>query len=87
MEIVELELAKELKKLGYSKPCVHYWLDKDLSFVPKGLRRTKNDKRMNHNKYDDFIYSAPTKEEALNWLIGKDIEYPSSLVTKLGGND
>jgi hypothetical protein len=35
---------------------------------------------MNHNIYDDFIYSAPPLGEAISWLHGKNIEYPSSIV-------
>ena len=42
---------------------------------------------MNHNKYDDFIYSAPPLGEAISWLHGKNIEYPSSIVIKLGGSE
>lgn len=36
-EIVSLEIAKELKKNGYSEPTEYYWLDKDLPFCAKGL--------------------------------------------------
>ncbi len=83
MEIVDLELAKLLKKEGYTKPCEYYWQDKDLSYSAKGLKNTKNGKKMNHNKYDDFIYSAPLINEALDWLIGKNIKYPSSIIIHL----
>lgn len=63
-DVVTLEKAKELKKLGFNKPTYYYYLDKDLTFVKKGLKRVKLGKRrMNHNKYDEFIYSAPTKKE------------------------
>lgn len=63
-EVVDLETAKKLKLKGFNKPTHHYWLDKDLPFVKKGLKRVKlEDRRMNHNKYDEFIYSAPTKDE------------------------
>jgi len=67
-DVAPLELAKQLKKRGFDKPTHHYWLDKDLTFVKKGLKRVKAGKRrMNHNKYDDFIYSAPTKDEMIKW--------------------
>jgi len=46
--------------------------------------KTKNGKKMNHNKYYDFIYSAPPLNEAVSWLHGKKIEYPSSIMLKLG---
>ena len=62
IEITDLETSKYLKRIGYNKPSHWYWLDKDLAFVKYGKRR------MNHNKYDDFIYSAPTKDEVLNFL-------------------
>lgn len=29
--------------------------------------------RMNHNKYDEWIYSAPTMDEVIKWL--KKINY------------
>lgn len=81
--IVDLEFAKRLKAEGYHKPCEHYWLDKDLSFVKKGLKKTKNGKKMNHNKYDDFIYSAPTVNEGVMYLMGKNMRYESTMVIKL----
>lgn len=81
--IVDLEFAKRLKSEGYHKPCEYYWLDKDLSFVKKGLKKTKNGKKMNHNKYDEFIYSAPTVIEGVDYLIGKNIHYESSVVITL----
>lgn len=86
-QLVDLELAKILKKEGYSKPCEYFWQDRDLSFSLSGLKKTKNGKKMNHNKYDDFIYSAPSLGEAISWLHGKKIEYPSSVVIKLGGSE
>ena len=85
MGLVNLELAKRLKEEGYSKPTEYYYLDKDLPFLSKGLKRTKNGEKMNHNAYDDFIYSAPTLEDGISWLHGKNIEYPQSIVIKLGG--
>lgn len=67
-EIVSLEQAKHLKELGFNYPTYHYYLDKDLAYVPMGLKRVKVGKRrMSHNKYDDFIYSAPTPDELKNW--------------------
>lgn len=39
-----------------------------MSFNEKGLKRVKLGKRrMNHNKFDEFIYSAPTLEEYNKW--------------------
>jgi len=84
-KIVDLEFAKRLKTEGYSKPTEYYWLDKDLSFSKKGLKKIKQGKRkMNHNKYDEFIYSAPTLREGVEWLHGKIIHYESSIVINLG---
>tara|TARA_Y100001937_G_C6908380_1_gene236455 strand:- start:60 stop:350 length:291 start_codon:yes stop_codon:yes gene_type:complete len=80
---VDLELAKRLKEEGYSKPCEYYWQDRDLPFSLSGLKATKNGEKINHNRYDDFIYSAPPLSEAIFWLHGKNIEYPSSIVIKL----
>lgn len=68
-DVVDLETAKELKKNNFSIPTHWYWQYKTLPFVESGLKRVKYGKRkMNHNKYDDFIYSAPTKEEVAVWL-------------------
>ena len=66
--VVTLETAKQLKQFGFNKPTYHYYLDKNLPFVQTGLRRVKFGKRrINHNKYDEFIYSAPTRDEFKNW--------------------
>ena len=62
-EIVELEFAKILKKLGYWRPTEYFYQDVDLPFCEKGLKNTKNGEKINHNSFDDFIYSAPTKKE------------------------
>lgn len=68
-DIVDLETAKYLKKCGFTKPSHWYWQDKSLSFVESGLKRVKYDKRrMNHNRYDSFIYSAPTYSEVKQWM-------------------
>ena len=68
-EIINLEGAKLLKHLGYNKPSHWYWQDKSLSFVSEGLKRVKQGKRrMNHNKYDEWIYSAPTMDEVIKWF-------------------
>lgn len=68
-DIVDLKTAKRLKELGFNKPTHWYWLDKDLQFVDKGLKRVKEGKRrMNHNKFDEFIYSAPSRKETLDWF-------------------
>ena len=81
---VDLELAKKLKAEGYSRPCNAYWLDTDLPFCEKGLKRMKNSEEINHNEYDEFIYSAPPQSEAISWLVGKRIQFESSLTLKLG---
>ena len=72
---VNLELAKFLKLNGYNKKCKYFYQDKDLSHSPKGLKWCKNNDTLNHNKYDEFIYSAPYLNEALLFLKKKNIEY------------
>lgn len=37
--VVSLEDAKRLKEQGYSKPCEYYYLDVDLPFCEKGLKK------------------------------------------------
>lgn len=59
--VVDLETAKKLKSQGYSDPTEYYYLDKDLPRCPKGLKKTKNGEKINHNGFDEFIYSAPFK--------------------------
>ena len=78
IRVVDLETAKRLKNLGYDKPSHWYWLDKDLPYANKGLKRVDAGKRrINHNKYDDFIYSAPTEKE-----IEKFIAYQNDINIK-----
>jgi len=85
--VVDIELAKRLKLEGYWRPCEYFYQDKDLPYSPSGLKRTKNGERLNHNKYDDFIYSAPTEKDGINYLIGKLMKYPSSIIIKLSGKN
>lgn len=68
-DIVDLEGARHLRQLGFDLPTEFYYLDKTLPYVEKGLKRIKPGKRrMNHNAYDKFVYSAPTKEQIKLWL-------------------
>lgn len=60
-EPVSLEQAKLLKSLGYKKPCYFYYVDTDVPYVPRGMRNSE--RRMNHNRYDNFVYSAPDKND------------------------
>lgn len=69
VDVVDLETAKYIKELGFNLPTHFYWQDKTLTFVEKGLKRVKYKKRrMNHNRYDDWIYSAPTRKELQKWV-------------------
>jgi len=69
VDVVDLETAKYIKKLGFDKPTHWYWQDKKLTFVERGLKRVKyKQRRMNHNKYDEWIYSAPTRDELVRWI-------------------
>ena len=75
-QIVSLEIAKFLKLNGYNKTTEWFYLDKNLAFCPAGLKKTKNDKKINHNKYDEFIYSAPTNLAAIIFLNKHKIHKP-----------
>jgi len=69
VDVVDLETAKYIKKFGFDKPTHWYWQDKSLPFVEKGLKRVKyKQRRRNHNKYDEWIYSAPTRDELVRWI-------------------
>jgi len=65
---VDFFTAVEIKAAGYSIPCEYFYLDKEMSFVKRGLKVTKNGRRMNHNRFDEFTYSAPTVKEYNLWL-------------------
>ena len=65
---VNLTTAIYLKEKGFNKTCEFYYLTKDMSFNPSGLKSTKNGRKMNHNRFDDFIYSAPLVKDAKKWL-------------------
>ena len=64
---VSLEIAKQLKLEGFSIPTEYYHQEINLPFCKGGLKRNKNGKLLNNNRYDDFIYSAPTEKEYLEW--------------------
>lgn len=81
--IVDLELAKKLKAEGYKKPCTYFWQDRDLSYSPRGLKWCKNGKKLNHNRFDDFIYSAPTVKEAMTYLLNKILSTSKQLLSNL----
>lgn len=85
--VVGLAMAKRLKKEGFTLPTEYYYQDKDLCFSSKGLKRTKNSVKMNHNKYDKFVYSAPPTEQALSWLIGKYTKSQSSVSFKFSKSE
>tara|TARA_R110000868_G_scaffold76573_1_gene220035 strand:- start:7115 stop:7381 length:267 start_codon:yes stop_codon:yes gene_type:complete len=69
LDVVDLNTAKQLKGAGYDKPSYYYWQDRDILFTPKGLKRVKQGKRrMNHNKYESWIYSAPTRKEVEQFI-------------------
>lgn len=65
-EIVDLQSAKYLKKIGYNFSSNWYWQDKDVPYVKAGLKHTTA--VLNHNDYDEWIYSAPTKEDIMKWF-------------------
>lgn len=66
--IVSLEEAKELKSKGFNLPTEHYYLDREVPYGSSGLNKLDYGQKLNHNDYDDYIYSAPTKEVALKFL-------------------
>jgi hypothetical protein len=69
VEVVDLDTAKLLREQGFDRPTHYYWQDKSLPFSEGGLKRVNyNKRRLNHNKYDDWLYSAPTRGELLKWL-------------------
>lgn len=90
-DVVDLESAKKLKRYGFAKPTYYYYVDANLYYVQNGLKRVKiGENRMNHNKYDSFIFSAPSQHDAAKWLknpknhvilIEKDLEVKMARVS------
>lgn len=68
-----LEVAKILKILGFDKPVTFYHRTKNFRFAKAGLSKCKDDEVLNHNEYDDFIYSAPANHEARQWAINRTV--------------
>lgn len=69
VDIVDLDSAKHLKICGFNEATHWYWLDKDISYVKSGLKRVKmNARRVNSNKFSDFMYSAPTRKQVIKWI-------------------
>lgn len=65
--VLPLSIAKQLKSMGYDKESFYYYLDRDdIPLVEGGLKM--GERKINHNTYDGFIYTAPTKQEALDWI-------------------
>lgn len=61
---VTLEEAKKLKALGYSEKCYWYYVDRvDIPNVTAGLKYD-NEHFINHNEFDEFVYSAPSKSDS-----------------------
>lgn len=69
---VTLEEAKRLKMFGYSEVSYAYYVDADIPHVQRGMRF--GDEPMNHNNFDDFIYSAPSKNDANLMVLLKTTE-------------
>jgi hypothetical protein len=68
--IVDFETARSLRARGFEEPTNLFYQAIDLPHAPSGLRAMKNGETLNHNHYEDFLFSAPTYKEATNWLMG-----------------
>lgn len=76
VDVVTLDTAKQLKENGFNLPTHHYYMMGDFPYVTKGLKRVyEGRKRVNHNKYNSFIYSAPTREQVKKWLLRAPVLY------------
>lgn len=69
INVVDLDSAKRLRRLGFDIPTSMYYQDMELPYSKAGLRVVKNGKKINHNSFDDFLFSAPTIKEANEWLL------------------
>ena len=77
--LVPLDIAKELKEIGFNEPC-HFYYQNDYSEYLKAGDPNKyhiisdslaaNRKNANHNN-SDIAISAPSWEEALAWFRAK----------------
>jgi len=84
---VDLDFAKQLKAEGYWRPTEYFYQDIDLPHCKKGLKKTKNGLKINHNNFDVFIYSAPSRREGFDYILGKKMQYESSMVIHLCGKE
>lgn len=69
---VSLEAARLLKEKGYDRECIAYYQNDE--FRPYSLTRSGLS-MYNKNAAPDYMnqYSAPTKDEAIDWLESKGI--------------
>ena len=67
--IVQIEVAKQLKFLGFDGKCEYFYQDVDLPYSERGLKKTKNGELLNHNAFDEFVYSAPNTIVAVDWML------------------
>lgn len=67
--LVDFNTAVELKKKGFDVPTNLYYQAIDLPHLPSGLRSMKKNEKLNHNAFDDFLFSAPTYRQATVWLL------------------
>lgn len=73
--IVDIDTAKRLRAQGFDQPTNLFYQDIDLPNLPAGLRAMKGDDELNHNAFDEFLFSAPTKEVAVKWLLNLVEDY------------
>lgn len=66
--VVTLERAKELKILGFDQPCEWYYCTENNNHVPVGLFKNEDEVKLDWNRVDEFVYSAPTKNDIDDWF-------------------
>lgn len=83
-EFIPKELAKELKELGFSEPCLAWWFEEGNVSVPTEGRSFWSDWNVNPKRI-----SAPLWQQAFDWLrekhkfmhVVEDIEVSASNTT------
>nr|DAS23870.1 MAG TPA: hypothetical protein [Caudoviricetes sp.] len=79
--LVPIEIAKELKEIGFNEPCHFYYQNDYSEYLKAGDpdkyhiisdSLTANRKNANHNK-SDIAISAPTWEQVFEWFREKGL--------------
>ena len=85
--IVDFQIAKDLKKLGYSEETISYWeIRTDNKDTRRQIKLYTNQEELNWNNNQWFTYSAPTRAEVFDWFRRKH-DYYIYIIPRFDGFD